>query len=41
LDLALEASIPSRKKMREQGIARTHLSHGYRELDLGCAAHSW
>jgi hypothetical protein len=27
--------------MREQGIARTHLSHGYRELDLGCAAHSW
>jgi hypothetical protein len=41
LDMALAKSVPSRKKMREQGIARTHFSHGNREPDLGCASNSW
>src|ERR1017187_4891835 len=40
LDVALEASGPRGKKVRQQGIARTDLSHGRGESHLGRAAHS-
>src|ERR1035437_1878481 len=40
LDVALAASDPPQKKMREPGIARTHLPHGCREPHLGRAPHS-
>ena len=41
LDVALTASDPHGKKMREQGIAQTDLPHGRGEPNLGRAAHSW
>jgi len=41
LDVALAASGSGRKKVRQQGIARTHLPHGCRELNLGCAPYPW
>ena len=41
LDMALAASEPRWKKMRQQRIARTYLPYGCRESDLGCAANSW
>jgi hypothetical protein len=41
LDVALAASEPLGKKMRQQEIARTDLPHGRPEPDLGYATHSW
>jgi len=45
IQIVLEVDIPAAdsrwEKMREQAIARTDLSHGRREPNLGRTAHSW
>ena len=41
LDLAIAASKSVWQEVREQGIARTDLSHGRGESDMGRAADSW
>jgi hypothetical protein len=37
LDVALAASGSYGKKMRKQGITRTHFPHGLGEQNMGCA----
>src|ERR1035441_9630935 len=41
LEVDLATSHSCRQKMCEQGTVGTHLPHGGREPDVGCAAHPW